>query len=543
MRPTELRLLKNSPNTTLRRLSLLCAFAAGLLCLSAGPVSSAEQTLTILHTSEHHGQALPLEQRGQPKVGGMARRATLIAAVRREGASVLLVDSGDILVGTPLSSFFRGEPDIKAMNLMGYQAMVAGNHEFDFGLDHLRRLQELARFPILCSNLEGRGTALPCRPSAVVRVGSLSIGLIGLLGRRNFPDTFNQQVVKLLDFRDPVETGRTLARQLKAGSGADRVDVVVAVTHQETEEDVELLAQVPEIDAIIGGHTPGFDGLRTASAHPPVDATANPGPVFVKTHRQGRTLGRLDLVISETKVARATARNLPVTEEVAPDLPVHALIEEYAKKLESQTATVIGRSLVTLEGESSVIRTRETNLGNLLADLLRAEFGTEVALVNGGQIRDSIPAGPVDMKRVLRVLPFDSTTVTLTMTGEQLALALENSVSKLPGTDGRFLQVSGLALTYDPSSPAGSRVREITVGGRPLEASRSYSVATDVFLADGGDGYSMLVGARDRVERQIPMRDLLLQAVRAKPLTASLDGRIRAVGRDLAPHPSAHPGH
>ncbi len=547
--------MKNSHNAPLSRLALLCAFVTGLLWLSAGPESSAEQTLTILHTSEHHGQALPLEQRGQPAVGGMARRATLIAAVRRETDAVLLVDSGDILIGTPLSSFFRGEPDIQAMNLMGYQAMAAGNHEFDFGLDHLRRLQDLAQFPILCSNVVGHGTTLACRPSAVVRVGTLSIGLLGLLGRRNFPDTFNREVVKLLEFRDPVETGRTLARQLRAGSGADRVDVVVAVTHQESEEDLTLLAQVPEIDAIIGGHTPGFDGLRTAGASSPVEALANPGPVFVKTHRQGRTLGRLDLDISEKKVVQAKARNLPMTEEVVPDPAVHALIEDYAKKLESQTATVIGRSLVTLEGESSVIRTRETNLGNLLADLLRAEFGTEVALVNGGQIRDSIPAGPVDVKRVLRVLPFNSPTVTLTMTGEQLALALENSVSKLPGTDGRFLQVSGLALTYDPSSPPGSRVREITVGGRPLEAARSYSVATDVFLADGGDGYSMFARARDRVERQIPMRDLLLEAVRAKPLTASLSGRIRVVGPSLEasgppeqsqpgkpPHPSAHPG-
>src|SRR5207247_6051527 len=126
-------------------------------------------------------------------------------------------------------------------------------------------------------------------------------------------------------------------------------------------------------------------------------------------------------------------------------------------------------------------------------------------------------------------------TVTLTMTGQQLALALENSVSKLPRTDGRFLQVSGLALTYDPSSPPGSRVREITVGGRPLEAARSYSVATDAFLADGGDGYSMLAGARGRGGRQIPIRALLLEGVRAKPRPDSLAGG----GKPL--HPTTHP--
>ena len=146
MTPTESRdLLTTSHNAPFSRLLLLCAFVTGLLWLSADPESTAEQTLTILHTSEHHGQALPLEQRGQPTVGGMARRATVITGVRRASEAVLLVDSGDILIGTPLSSFFRGEPDIQAMNLMSYQAMAAGNHEFDFGLDHLRRLTELAR--------------------------------------------------------------------------------------------------------------------------------------------------------------------------------------------------------------------------------------------------------------------------------------------------------------------------------------------------------------------------------------------------------------
>ncbi len=527
----------------------------GFIGCAGAQESSAEQTLTILHTSEHHGTALPIEQRGKPKVGGMAGRATLIGSVRRETDAVLLVDSGDILIGTPLSSFFRGEPDVKAMNLMGYQAMAAGNHEFDFGVDHLRRLKEQAQFPILCSNLVGHATELPCQPSAVVRAGNLSVGVIGLLGRKNFPDTFNREAVKILELRDPVETARTLARQLKTTSG---VNLVVAVTHQETDEDLTLLAQVPEIDVIIGGHTPGFDGLRAAGTNSPVEALANPGPVFVKTHREGRTLGRLDLLIAErsgvrpgkeggVEVVWAKARNLPVTEEVASDHAVNTLLENYARKLESQTSTVVGRSLVTLDGENSRIRTVETNLGDLLADLLRAEFGTDVAFLNSGQIRDSIPAGPVDITRVLRVLPFNSPTVTFTITGQQLALALENSVSLLPQTAGRFLQVSGLLVSYDLSSPPGSRVREITIGGRPLEATRLYSVATDAFLADGGDGYTMFAAARDRIERQVPMRDFLLQTLQARPLKASVDGRIRFAGSAQPVQPSEAappmPGH
>ncbi len=505
------------------------------VCLALGgpPSLAFPETLTILHSSEHHGAALPFGPRGQPKVGGLARRATLVETVRHQAEAVLLVDSGDILIGTALSSFFRGEPDIQAMTLMRYQAMAAGNHDLDFGLDHLRRLQEWATFPILCSNVAGKTTELPCKEFAVVRAGPFTVGVIGLLGRSNFPDTFNREVVKLLEFRDPVETVRRLARTLRV---EHKADLVIAITHQGTEEDRALLAQAPELAAIIGGHTEGFDGLLTAGAAAPVGNATDPGPVLVKTHRQGRTLGRLDLTLERQAegtwtVSRAAATNLPVTPAVEPHAQVKALLDNFAKRLEALAGTVVGAAAVHLEGASPEVRTKETNLGDLLADLLRTEYGTDVALVNGGQIRDSIPAGPVEVKRVLQVLPFDSPIVTFSITGEQLRLALEHSAGRLPKAEGRFLQVSGLAVTYDLAQPPGARVREATVGGRPLEPTRRYTVATDVFVADGGDGFTMFTDARDRIERQTPLRDLLLNALRARPLTAAVDGRIRFAGQ------------
>jgi 5'-nucleotidase/UDP-sugar diphosphatase len=227
----------------------------------------------------------------------------------------------------------------------------------------------------------------------------------------------------------------------------------------------------------------------------------------------------------------ASARNLPVTNDVMPEPTVAELLQSYARKLEEQSGRTVGRSLVTLDGEIEHIRTRETNLGNLLADLLRAEFGTDVALINSGQIRDSIPPGPVDLRRVLRVLPFQSSTVTFMLTGRQLQEAMENSASLLPSTAGRFLQVSGMNVVYDPSAPAGSRVHELLIGTRPIEEQRRYSVATDAFLAHGGDGYKVFAAAEDRIERQIPIRDLLLQALAAAPLHARVDGRIHMLSR------------
>ncbi len=497
---------------------------------SAGAEGS-HHTLTIVHTSEHHGTARPIERRGAPSVAGMAARATLIDSIRREVGDLLLVDSGDILIGSAMSSFFRGEPDIKAMNEMGYHAMAAGNHDFDYGLDHLSGLEALADFPLLCSNLRAREHALPCRAWAVVPVGDLTVGLLGLLGHRNFPDSFNRNVVSQLALTDPVDTARRLARSLRADHGAD---VIVAVTHLETPEDLDLLAAHTGIDVIVGGHTVGFDGLRSRNSAGPVEELTNPGPVFVKTHRQGRTLGRLDLTLIPREggglaVARARAWNLPVTEALEADATVQAIIDAYSRRLQAELGTVVGRSLVTLDGESARVRSGETNLGNLLADILRARYHTDIALVNAGQIRDSIPPGPVDRKRVLSVLPFDSPTVTFTISGETLRLALENSASRLPSLNGRFLQVSGLTVTFDLLAEPGARLREVLVGDTPLDPSRAYSVATDSFLADGGDGYTMFESATNRHDRQLPMRDLLLEALGNGPLKASLRGRIRFV--------------
>ncbi len=510
-----------------------------LLAWSSTRADDGRRTLTILHTSEHHGTALPIERRGAPRVAGLAARATLVESIRGEVGDLLLVDSGDILIGSAMSSFFRGKPDILGMNLIGYHAMATGNHDFDFGLEHLAGLQSLADFPLLCSNLRAPEQTLPCRPWAVVPVGDLTVGLLGLLGHRNFPDSFNRDVVSQLTLTDPIETARRLARLLRADHGAE---VVVAITHLETPEDLDLLAADTGVDVIVGGHTIGFDGLWSRSGGGAVEEQAKPGPVFVKTHRQGRTVGRLDLTLTPRDggmvVTRAHARNLPVTEALEADATVQAMLDSYSRRLQAESGTMVGRSLVTLDGESERVRSRETNLGNLLADILRGRYQTDVALVNAGQIRDSIPPGPVNRKRVLSVLPFDSPTVTFTISGEALRLALENSASRLPSLNGRFLQVSGLTVTYDLAGEPGARVRQVLVGDRPLDPSRAYSVATDSFLADGGDGYTMFQSATNRHDRQLPMRDLLLDALEQGPLKASVRDRIRFVDSSAV---GAHP--
>jgi len=169
---------------------------------------------------------------------------------------------------------------------------------------------------------------------------------------------------------------------------------------------------------------------------------------------------------------------------------------------------------------------QEANLGNLLTDLMRTRLRTDIALINAGQIRRSLEPGPVTLGDVLSVLPFDSALVTLKVTGEKLRQALEHSVSQWPNHSGRFFQISGLQVTYNAMAPIGSRVKSMLVGDVPLDVSITYTVATDAFVADGGDGYDMLTHATHRIDHQTPLRDLLLKALADGPLYADTGHRM-----------------
>ena len=490
-----------------------------------GPAVATER-LVILHSSEHHGVALPLNPADDPRVGGLARRATLIEEIRNEGHPVLVVDSGDILVGTAFSSWFKGEPDVQVMNVMGYGGMVAGNHDFDFGVAHLSQLDELAQFPLLCTNLQSQGRPLPCQPSAVVQVGGWRIGLLGIVGRSNFPDTFNRETVKSLSLRDPLVA---IHQEIAALRQRHPIDAIILLTHQDTEEDLMLLEQATGVDVIIGGHTEGFDGLYVFGSHTPVLSHRFPARVFVKTHRQGRSLGRLDLHAEFRSWSLARAENMPVTESIPVHPHVESILDVYRQRFSHEAFQVVGEAGVRLNGERPAIRTGETNLGNLLADLLRDTLQTDVALVNGGQIRQSLEAGAVTLGDVLSVLPFDSSLMTLQVSGKVLLHVLEHSVSQWPNHSGRFLQLSGLRVTYDMGQPIGHRVREVVIQGSQLKPDRMYSVGTDAFLAEGGDGFSMLSQVHARTDHQTPLRDVFLRTLQRTRLQAVLDGRIRIV--------------
>jgi len=225
----------------------------------------------------------------------------------------------------------------------------------------------------------------------------------------------------------------------------------------------------------------------------------------------------------------AEARNIPVAADVPPYPAVSSLVEAYGRRLIVETSRVMGRAEEDLQGERDVIRSRETNLGDLLADLTRLETGAEVALINSGTVRDSLVAGPVTYRRLMEVLPFDTSLSVLAVTGAQLRKAMENSVSRLPQPNARFLQVSGLRCTVDPVAPTGTRIVNLQVNGAPLDPARRYSVAVTQFIAEGGDGYQMFVEAAARRDTDVSVRDLLAKALAEGPLRSAGEERITRI--------------
>ena len=544
------------------RLTYFLCLGLGLLSVLAGNAPLQAQglssaTITLLHSQEHHGQVLPARPIGGNDMGGLAARATLVQRIRTEvGADhVALFDTGDILIGTPLSSVFRGEPDVLAYNAMGYDAAALGNHEFDFekSENRLEILMKLSNYPMMGANVSG----LSFEPDpGFIKLQRAGLTLL-VIGLGNPETAASSSPLPGTIFADPVETVRAVI----AAQGAD-ADLIVALSHQDTYRDVELLKSVPELDIVIGGHTFGFQGVITrdtfASASDVSDAVADqpielsqPNGVYVRAGggpyrgRLGTSLGRLDLTVEQGAVVHAVSQNLlilpdtaynrregegaPSADElIAQDPGILNLIEPFVQELALRLDEVVGQATVDLEGAPEAVRTRETNLGNLIADAWRQTQGTDIGLQNGGGIRNSIAAGPITLADVLSVQPFGNTVVRLSVTGAQLLESMENGVSQVQEGGGRFPQISGMTLVYDSAKPAGSRVVKITVGGQPLDPARQYTVATNSFVGGGGDGYTVFAQAMDYLDTQFVDADVLSEYIRrASTVSPQPEGRIR----------------
>jgi len=483
-----------------------------LASLLAPGLYAEPHAVTVLHFNDSHGHLeIPEPEEDEVALGGIARMATVVSQVRaynhEHEASTLVLSAGDVLQGTPLSTVFQGEADFKCLNLLPLDAMCIGNHEFDFGMPNLRKLIDMAEFPVLSANIRRSSDRTRVFDGALVKeIGDEVCVIIGLTTPETSVTTMPSNVAGLL-FEDPVEVARTLVDRILR----QRDYLIIALTHLGYEEDLKLAMQVPGLDIIIGGHSHTL----------PEQEKLVGDTIVVQANGYGRFLGQLDLVVDEGRVQRHRWFLKPMDERIEPRADVEAVVEEYVNRLVKELEQVIARTTVPLEGERNLVRSQETNLGNLVTDAMRALSGAEIAFANAGGIRASIDRGDITMGEVLQVLPFGNELCTVKLTGAQVRAVLAETASR-QRPDGGFMQVSGLKVVIE-----GTEVKEVLVGEEPLDDNRQYLVATNNFLLEGGDGYDVFKAGTDPYEVGTKLSAAVVQYLKdMKQVAPEVEGRV-----------------
>lgn len=505
------------------------AFLVLLLILAlAYPLCAEESLIRILHVNDFHGFAEPFRPLGSHEMlGGASYLASAVGRLRHESPSLLL-SAGDMIQGNPWASLSRGESVVALMNAMKFDAMTVGNHEFDFGQDVLRKRIAEARFAVLSANLIGLETI---KPYVVKNVGGVKVGILGVIAEDTPVLTHPANVMGLTfgTVRDAVQKYLPDVRK--------KSDIVIVLSHIGYEADRLLAEQVKGIDFIIGGHS------HTRIADPPMVG----GTMILQAWEHGKALGVLDISFDNGSIK--TARGY--LEEIKPagnaaDREVDALVRKYRGVVDSLLQETIGEAGADLDGEN--IRSRETNLGNLVADIIRTVSNADAALINSGAIRTSIRKGEIKAGDIYSMVPFDSYVVAVKLKGRQIREALEHGFSAVEKRAGAFPQVSGITLKYDLSAPPGSRIKEAQINGKSLGLDEEYVVGTLDFIAAGGDGYKAfgdaitsskdysLVGGAMKGEKLVYsdpgrwMRDLVIEYIKShKKVSARIEGRMAPI--------------
>ncbi|MDR1239721.1 MAG: 5'-nucleotidase C-terminal domain-containing protein [Treponema sp.] len=497
-------------------LSLGALFFLALGGLWAGPV----QELTLLHTNDHHGAALPNNGRG-----GLAQVAAYVKAVRATNPQVLLLDAGDINTGSALSNMFAAEPDILAYNLMGYDAGTFGNHEFDGNHDKLLRQIEQAQFPFISSNIKtGDGNYLGNTPYLVKKYDGFTVGIFGIT-------TLRTKIIaspsESLEFINEIEAARAMVDILR---NREKVDIVIGLTHigdvKEDPEHItspELAEAVPGIDIIVDGHSHSF-----------FEAPKKAGNTWiVSANEWGKYVGHGKLTVrNKTLVNFVWA---PV--EIAPDREVSALLEPYIQKADESLKEVIGQAAAPFVFGNRLTRYQETALGNLITDAnawyFRTRYNQQIDFVfhNGGNIRAELPQGPITQEQILTILPFENYLYVVSLKGSDI-IELFHFIATIPQGAGGFAQVSKeVRYTIDYSGD-GALLKDLTIGGEPVDPDRTYRFCTNDYILGGGDGYEVMKRAENPFNTSLLLSYVVVEYIKVQdgPISPATDGRLTIIG-------------
>jgi 5'-nucleotidase/UDP-sugar diphosphatase len=494
-----------------RRLWLALAASALVAGCAMQPVARPPLKLTVLHTNDHHGRFWT----NADGEYGLAARKTLVDGIRAEvaaaGGQVLLLDGGDVNTGVPESDVQDAEPDFKGMNMVGYDAIAVGNHEFDKPLAVLDKQRGWAKFPLLAANIY-RGGQRMFEPYRVFERGGYRIAVMGLTTEDTKKMVLPENVVGI-DFRKPADEAAKLVPELRA-----KADMVIAATHMghyadgrsgvNAPGDVEMARQVPGLDLIVGGHSQNplcmiAENKRTEAYVPgqPCAPDRQNGAWIVQAHEWGKYVGRADFVIrGPGQVELVKYQLVPVnlkqrmpdgtrkvyTEQIPEDPAVRAFLEPFQTAGQARLLVPVGETVGVFDGDRARVRAQPTNLGVLIARAMQERTGADLAIMNSGGVRDSLPEGRITYRDVLKVQPFANQVSLVRLSGAELLKYLE-ATAKMSAGSGAFPQTVGVQMVIE-----GGVLKEAKVGGQPIDARREYRLALNNFQAGGGDGYPKL---------------------------------------------------
>jgi 5'-nucleotidase len=537
----------------LRKIGLFMLVVLALGVIASVSLAQDDFSLTLIHTNDEHAGHTP----NGAGNGGSARLASVVNQIRAEAPNNLLLDAGDRFTGTLFHTVYQGQDQVQIMNLLAYDAMTLGNHEFDGHKDNPAILEDFINgltFPVVTANVDF--SAYPAvdekvAPYTTIEVDGQPIGIIGL----TTPDS----VVTSTPAAD-ITFGEDLAGAANAAAAElaeAGVNKIILLTHIGIQVDEELIAQLSGIDVVIGGHSHTLlsNTYSGAGGTYPLQIEDADGNVvyYGQAGANGLYVGRLDITFdAEGAVAAASGDTILLSKYITPDTAMQALIDNLSGPVdELRNQSINATTDVLLVGDRLVCRVEECNLGNVIADGLRAETGAQIAIMNGGGIRANIEAGEITLGDVLTVQPFGNTVATLSLTGADVIAALENGVSRVTvengmvvrqGANGRFPQVSGIRYSYDPTQEAGSRIVSVEVQAEdgsfsPIDPEAIYTVATNNFARQGGDGYTVF--AENAINPydfgRVDYESLAEYLAANSPITAAVEGRITIVNAELPP--------
>lgn len=463
--------------------------------------------LTILYDNDVHGHLLPFnDNRYGQDIGGAARRATLINDIKKTNQNTIVLSAGDWISGTPVSGLFRGKADWGTLQRMGYDAIAVGNHEFDYGQPVLRETIKSSQVPFLAANIYQNDGSYFAKPYIILKKGKTRIAVLGLTTQET-PVVTHPKNVEGLEFENPLVTFSKLLPELKK-----KADLIIVLSHMGYEEDIQLARQFPkDIQVIVGGHS-----------HTKIDTfNKSEGPIIVQAYQWGTFLGRLDIQVEKGNVINTKAKLIPINSQIKPNTKIESYLQTYVSQIDTLMNKQVGTTTVDLVKPS--YGHPLSNLACWLTDVFKERMGADIALQNTGGTRANINKGPITYNDIYNVLPFDNTLVLMQVSGMELQEILDDLANR--ANSGRETSaISGVTFLAK-----NGQATEISLAGKSLDPAKTYTIAANDFMANGGSGYTLLKKAKV-IKYDTVLRDIVVDYLKEHPVIApQAEERIKVV--------------